>query len=46
VVLDGEFSAADANADEIIEIAIGESLDIQINRRAFFSLIARALSEW
>src|ERR1035437_3185219 len=35
VVPDGGFTAANAQADEVVEVAVGQSLDIQIDRRAF-----------
>jgi hypothetical protein len=34
-VPDGRFAAANAQADEVVEVAVGQSLDIQIDRRAF-----------
>ena len=34
-VLDGGFAVADAQADEVVEIAVGQALDIQIDGRAF-----------
>ena len=34
-VLDGGFAVADAHADEVVEIAVGQALDIQIDGRAF-----------
>jgi hypothetical protein len=34
-VLDGGFAVANAQADKVIEIAVGKALDIQIDRRAF-----------
>ena len=34
-VLDGGFAIADAQADEVVEIAVGQALDIQIDGRAF-----------
>ena len=34
-VLDGSFAVADAQADEVVEIAVGQALDIQIDGRAF-----------
>lgn len=34
-VLDGGFPVADAHADEVVEIAVGQALDIQIDGRAF-----------
>ena len=34
-MLDGGFAVADADADEVIEIAVGQALDIQIDRRSF-----------
>ena len=57
-MLDGGFAVADAHADEVVEIAVGQTLDIQVDRRAFdlqfraaddvdfFSRIASAFSEW
>ena len=33
-VLDGGVAVADAQADEIVEIAVGQTLDIEIDRRA------------
>jgi hypothetical protein len=29
------FAAADAQADEVVEIAVGQALDVQMDRRAF-----------
>jgi hypothetical protein len=34
-VLDGGVAVADAQADEVVEIAVGQALDIQIDGRAF-----------
>jgi len=34
-VLDSGFAVADAQADEVVEIAVGQALDIQIDGRAF-----------
>ena len=34
-VLDGGVAVADAHADEVVEIAVGQALDIQIDGRAF-----------
>ncbi|MBI4660978.1 MAG: hypothetical protein HY735_19265 [Verrucomicrobia bacterium] len=34
-VLDGRISVADAHADEVVEMVVGQALDIQINGRAF-----------
>jgi hypothetical protein len=34
-VLDGGFAVADAQADEVVEIAVGQALDIQIDGRTF-----------
>ena len=34
-VLDGGFAVTDAQADEVVEIAVRQALDIQIDGRAF-----------
>jgi hypothetical protein len=34
-VLDGGVAVTDADADQVIEVAVWQALDIQINRRAF-----------
>src|ERR1043166_84621 len=41
-VLDGGFAAADAHADEVVKIAVGQTLDIQIDGRAFDLQLRRA----